>query len=89
MFLYILKRLMMSLIVVLVAMVFLVSLVHLIPGDPVKLIMGPRAIHLPNRPAMPNRNTATCRAARPPPGVPPPCFPASAGCIGSLSRAFV
>jgi peptide/nickel transport system permease protein len=43
MFVYILKRLLMSVIVVLVAMVFLVSLVHLIPGDPVRLIMGPRA----------------------------------------------
>ncbi len=43
MLLYILKRLMMSLIVVLVAMVFLSSLVHLIPGDPARLIMGPRA----------------------------------------------
>ncbi len=43
MFLYILKRLVMSLIVALVAMIFLVSLVHLIPGDPVRLVLGPRA----------------------------------------------
>lgn len=43
MFYYILKRLMMSLIVVLVAMIFLSSLVHLLPGDPARLIMGPRA----------------------------------------------
>ena len=43
MFLYILKRLLMSLFVVLLATVFLVSLVHLIPGDPVRLILGPRA----------------------------------------------
>ncbi len=43
MILYILKRLVMSLIVALLAMTFLVSLVHLIPGDPVRLILGPRA----------------------------------------------
>ncbi len=40
---YLLKRLGMTLIVVLLAMTFLASLVHFIPGDPVKTIMGPRA----------------------------------------------
>jgi peptide/nickel transport system permease protein len=41
--LYILKRLVMTLIVVVLAMVFLGALVHLVPGDPVKVILGPRA----------------------------------------------
>jgi peptide/nickel transport system permease protein len=41
--LYILKRLVMTLIVVVLAMVFLGVLVHLVPGDPVKVILGPRA----------------------------------------------
>ncbi|MDX6630986.1 MAG: peptide/nickel transport system permease protein [Gaiellales bacterium] len=40
---YILKRLAMTALVVLVVMTFLASLVHLIPGDPVKTILGPRA----------------------------------------------
>jgi peptide/nickel transport system permease protein len=40
---YILKRLAMTVLVVLVVMTFLASLVHLIPGDPVKTILGPRA----------------------------------------------
>jgi peptide/nickel transport system permease protein len=43
MFVYILKRLLMSLVVALLAMIFLISLVHLIPGDPAALILGPRA----------------------------------------------
>jgi peptide/nickel transport system permease protein len=43
MFRYLLKRLGMSLLVALLAMLFLASLVHLIPGDPVKTILGPRA----------------------------------------------
>lgn len=40
---YLLKRLGLSLLVVLLAMLFLASLVHLIPGDPVQAILGPRA----------------------------------------------
>ena len=40
---YILKRLAMTALVVLVVMTFLASLVHLIPGDPVTTILGPRA----------------------------------------------
>jgi peptide/nickel transport system permease protein len=40
---YILKRLGMSVVVVALAMVFLGVLVHLVPGDPVKVILGPRA----------------------------------------------
>jgi peptide/nickel transport system permease protein len=40
---YILKRLAMTALVVLVVMTFLAALVHLIPGDPVKTILGPRA----------------------------------------------
>jgi peptide/nickel transport system permease protein len=40
---YLLKRLGMTAIVVLLLMVFLAVLVHLIPGDPVKTILGPRA----------------------------------------------
>ena len=43
MFRYLLKRLGMSLLVALLAMLFLASLVHVIPGDPVKTILGPRA----------------------------------------------
>ncbi len=43
MFRYALKRLGLSLVVALLAMLFLASLVHLIPGDPVKTILGPRA----------------------------------------------
>ena len=40
---YVLKRLGMTLIVVLLLMVFLAVIVHLIPGDPVRTILGPRA----------------------------------------------
>jgi peptide/nickel transport system permease protein len=40
---YILKRLGMTAIVVLLLMVFLAIIVHLIPGDPVRTILGPRA----------------------------------------------
>jgi peptide/nickel transport system permease protein len=43
MFRYLLKRLGMSFLVALLAMLFLASLVHVIPGDPVKTILGPRA----------------------------------------------
>lgn len=40
---YLLKRLAMSGVVALVVMVFLGAIVHLVPGDPVKIILGPRA----------------------------------------------
>ena len=40
---YILKRLVMALVVMLLATVLLASLAHVIPGDPVKLMLGPRA----------------------------------------------
>ncbi len=40
---YALKRLGMALIVVVLSMTFLSLLVHLVPGDPVKIILGPRA----------------------------------------------
>lgn len=40
---YLVKRLGMALLVVLLLMVFLSVLVHLIPGDPVRTILGPRA----------------------------------------------
>lgn len=40
---YLLKRLVLTLVVVLLLMVFLSVLVHLVPGDPVKVILGPRA----------------------------------------------
>ena len=40
---YLLKRLAMTALVILVVMVFMASLVHLIPGDPVTTILGPRA----------------------------------------------
>jgi len=40
---YIFKRLVMALVVMLLATVLLASLAHLIPGDPVKLMLGPRA----------------------------------------------
>ena len=40
---YLLKRLSLTVIVILLAMLFLSSLVHFIPGDPVKTILGPRA----------------------------------------------
>ena len=40
---YLVKRLGMALLVILLLMVFLSILVHLIPGDPVRTILGPRA----------------------------------------------
>jgi peptide/nickel transport system permease protein len=40
---YLLKRLGMTAIVVLLLMIFLAVIVHLMPGDPVKTILGPRA----------------------------------------------
>ena len=40
---YLLRRLIMTFVVIMLVMVFLGSLVHLIPGDPVKLMLGPRA----------------------------------------------
>ncbi len=40
---YVLKRLAMTALVLLVVMTFLAALVHLIPGDPVTTILGPRA----------------------------------------------
>jgi peptide/nickel transport system permease protein len=40
---YIVKRLGMALVVMLLATVFLASLAHVIPGDPVRLMLGPRA----------------------------------------------
>lgn len=43
MFYYLAKRLAMTLVVVLLSSIFLASLVHLIPGDPVQVILGPRA----------------------------------------------
>lgn len=43
MFQYLIKRLGMTIVVALLAMVFLASMVHMIPGDPVKTILGPRA----------------------------------------------
>ncbi|MBA3429739.1 MAG: ABC transporter permease [Actinobacteria bacterium] len=43
MLVYLLKRLGMTLLVVVLSMVFLGLLVHLVPGDPVKIILGPRA----------------------------------------------
>ncbi|MBN1147268.1 MAG: ABC transporter permease [Anaerolineales bacterium] len=43
MLIYILKRLGMTVVVCLLAMVFLSSMVHFIPGDPVRTLLGPRA----------------------------------------------
>jgi len=40
---YLLRRLVMTLVVVIMIMVFLGALVHVIPGDPVSLMLGPRA----------------------------------------------
>ncbi len=40
---YLLQRVAMTMIVVLLSMAFLGVLVHLVPGDPVKVILGPRA----------------------------------------------
>ena len=43
MIIYIFKRLGMTMVVCLLAMVFLSSMVHFIPGDPVRTLLGPRA----------------------------------------------
>jgi peptide/nickel transport system permease protein len=43
MLIYLIKRLGMTIIVLLLALIFLASMVHFIPGDPVKIILGPRA----------------------------------------------
>jgi peptide/nickel transport system permease protein len=43
MLIYILKRLGMTVVVCLLAMIFLASMVHFIPGDPVHTLLGPRA----------------------------------------------
>lgn len=40
---YIVKRLLMTILVLLLVVVFLTLLVHIVPGDPVTLILGPRA----------------------------------------------
>jgi peptide/nickel transport system permease protein len=40
---YLIKRLVMTVLVVLVVMAFLSTLVHLVPGDPVDIVLGPRA----------------------------------------------
>ena len=40
---YIVKRLLMTLLVLLLVVVFLSLLVHIVPGDPVTMILGPRA----------------------------------------------
>jgi peptide/nickel transport system permease protein len=40
---YLVKRIVMTVAVVLLTLVFLGLLVHLVPGDPVKIILGPRA----------------------------------------------
>jgi peptide/nickel transport system permease protein len=40
---YLLKRLTMTLVVVVVVMIFLSVLVHLVPGEPASIILGPRA----------------------------------------------
>ncbi len=41
--LYIIKRILMTLLVLLLVVVFLSLLVHIVPGDPVRTILGPRA----------------------------------------------
>ncbi len=43
MLVYIVKRLLMTLLVLLLVVVFLTLLVHIVPGDPVTMILGPRA----------------------------------------------
>ena len=43
MLIYLLKRIGMSVLVAILAMVFLSSMVHFIPGDPVRTLLGPRA----------------------------------------------
>jgi peptide/nickel transport system permease protein len=40
---YLVRRLLLSMLVILATAIFLAALVHLIPGDPVTLILGPRA----------------------------------------------
>jgi peptide/nickel transport system permease protein len=40
---YLAKRLLMTVLVILLVMAFLAVLVHLVPGDPVQIILGPRA----------------------------------------------
>ncbi len=43
MLIYIVKRVLMTLLVLLLVVVFLTLLVHIVPGDPVTMILGPRA----------------------------------------------
>ncbi len=43
MLVYIIKRILMTLLVLLLVVVFLALLVHIVPGDPVTMILGPRA----------------------------------------------
>jgi len=43
MLVYIIKRILMTLLVLLLVVVFLSLLVHIVPGDPVTMILGPRA----------------------------------------------
>src|SRR5512135_2218131 len=43
MLLYIVKRILMTLLVLLLVAVFLSLLVHVVPGDPATMILGPRA----------------------------------------------
>ena len=43
MLVYIVKRILMTLLVLLLVVVFLTLLVHIVPGDPVTMILGPRA----------------------------------------------
>ncbi|HUI89067.1 MAG TPA: ABC transporter permease [Anaerolineales bacterium] len=43
MLVYIVKRILMTLLVLLMVVVFLTLLVHIVPGDPVTMILGPRA----------------------------------------------
>src|SRR5512144_342985 len=43
MLLYIVKRILMTLLVLFLVIVFLSLLVHIVPGDPVTSILGPRA----------------------------------------------
>ena len=40
---YLLRRLIMTVLVIVLVMAFLGALVHIIPGDPVTLMLGPRA----------------------------------------------
>ena len=50
MLVYIIKRLLMTLLVLLLIVVFLSLLVHIVPGDPATMILGPRATPEPDRP---------------------------------------